>query len=278
VLTIVVVTGLFGSVGSVITISWLPGVSGFKRATQPCAADRPDPPGVGSRSLGSRGLNVAEEPGVSGVERMDAPRRSLPTLWPQSGHRAQLQPEFHRAMVPWAALEPGRWRCGSVRSRTVRSCSTVHGGAESRPSESHLRTTGGETLQAAAACRTEKTEPFSICLRRLTTRTLARATRLLAVLEEVVVDGLEVIRLLGCHAHVVANHEPRQLCAVDQHQPHRHLVSEQSRPAAESASCDEDSSARLRTLQRAHKRLHLGALNGGPSLISFGLDSDEVQP
>ena len=33
----------------------------------------------------------------------------------------------------------------------LRSCSTVHGGAESKPSESHLRTTGGDTLQAAAA-------------------------------------------------------------------------------------------------------------------------------
>ena len=65
---------------------------------------------------------------------------------------------------------------GSVRSRTLRSCSTVHGGAESSPSESHLRTTGGDTLQAAAACRSEKTEPFSICLRRLTTRTLAAFT------------------------------------------------------------------------------------------------------
>jgi hypothetical protein len=31
-------------------------------------------------------------------------------------------------------------------------------------------------LQAAAACRTEKMEPFSICLRRLTTRTLAAFT------------------------------------------------------------------------------------------------------
>jgi hypothetical protein len=76
-------------------------------------------------------------------------------------------------MVPCAALEPGRWPCGSVTSRTLCSCSTVHGGAESSPSESHLRTTGGDTLQAAAACRTEKREPFSICLRRLTTRTVA---------------------------------------------------------------------------------------------------------
>jgi hypothetical protein len=91
-------------------------------------------------------------------------------------HRAQLQPEFHRAMVPCAAREPRRWRCASVTSRTLRSCSTVHGDAESSPSESHLRTTGGDTSQAAAACRTEKREPFSICLRRLTTRTLAAFT------------------------------------------------------------------------------------------------------
>jgi len=91
------------------------------------------------------------------------------------GTERSYSPKFHRAMVPWAALEPRRWCCGSVTSRT-RSCSTVHGGAESRPSWSHLRTTGGDTLQAAAARRTEKTEPFSICLRRLTKRTLAAFT------------------------------------------------------------------------------------------------------
>jgi hypothetical protein len=32
--------------------------------------------------------------------------------------------------------------------------------------------TGGDTLHAAAAWRTEETEPFSICLRRLITRTI----------------------------------------------------------------------------------------------------------
>jgi hypothetical protein len=99
--------------------------------------------------------------------------------------RAIDQDELHRHLVSeqsaipshaWAALEPRRWRCGSVTSRTRRSCSTVQGGAESSPSESHLRTTGGDALQAAAACCTEKTEPFSICLRRLTTRTLAAFT------------------------------------------------------------------------------------------------------
>jgi hypothetical protein len=34
---------------------------------------------------------------------------------------------------------------------------------------------------------------------------------LLTVLEEIVVNGPELIRLLSCDAHVVANHEPRQL-------------------------------------------------------------------
>jgi hypothetical protein len=58
-------------------------------------------------------------------------------------------------------------------SRTSRSCCRVHGGSDSSPSESHLRTTGGDTSQTAAACRTENTEPFSTCLRLLTLRTLA---------------------------------------------------------------------------------------------------------
>jgi hypothetical protein len=47
-------------------------------------------------------------------------------------------------------------------------------------------------------------------------RTQGTADLLLAVLEEIVVNGLELVRLLVCHAHVIANHEPRQLWAVDQ--------------------------------------------------------------
>jgi hypothetical protein len=68
---------------------------------------------------------------------------------------------------------PRRRPSGSVRSRNCSSCWSVHGGAARSPSESHRRTTGWLTLQAAAAWRTENTEPFSICVRRLTGERLA---------------------------------------------------------------------------------------------------------
>ena len=84
----------------------------------------------------------------------------------------QLHPAFHLVMVPWAARVPRRRPSGSVRSRTSCNCSRVQGGPGISPRESQRRTTGGDTLQAAAAWRTEEIEPFSICLRRLTTRTL----------------------------------------------------------------------------------------------------------
>jgi hypothetical protein len=55
---------------------------------------------------------------------------------------------------PWCreqAREPRRGPSVSVRSRTWCSCWMVHGGFGNRPSESHLRTTGWVTAQAAAA-------------------------------------------------------------------------------------------------------------------------------
>ena len=66
-------------------------------------------------------------------------------------HLVQLYPAFHLVMVPWAARLPRRRPSGSVRLRTFWSCSAVHGAPGMRPRESHRRTTGGDTPEAAAA-------------------------------------------------------------------------------------------------------------------------------
>jgi len=73
-------------------------------------------------------------------------------------------PSVHLINVPWAVWGPRR---RPLWSRTSCSCSRVHGGSGSSPSESQRRTTGGVTLHAAAAWRTD------VISSSLTARTLA---------------------------------------------------------------------------------------------------------
>jgi hypothetical protein len=86
-------------------------------------------------------------------------------------HVAQLQPSFHRGVVPCGACGPRRRPSGSVSSRTPCSCCNVHGGSGISPLDNHRRTTGAVTLHAPAAWRTEV-----ICSGWLITRTLATRT------------------------------------------------------------------------------------------------------
>ena len=89
------------------------------------------------------------------------PRALAWSLWSWR-HSPQLHPAFQRAKVPCAARLPRRRPSGSVRSRTSSSCCCVQGGSGISPSESQRRTTGGDTLHTAAACRIEVISPGSL--------------------------------------------------------------------------------------------------------------------